>query len=127
MAELTWLESYCRASPATPSRVVQATLQEWFGIQISLGYLNQVRADLGLGSRTQEAGKKLEASPPTEPKWQEGAGGLLLVAAAEVSGLLSTMETAVSACTPCADARLAHLSARSRHMLVRTLLFLGVV
>ncbi len=37
------------------------------------------------------------------------------------------METAVSRCTPCAGARLAHLSARSRHMLVRTLLFLGVV
>jgi hypothetical protein len=72
-------------------------------------------------------GKKLEASPLTEPQWQEGAGGLLLVAAAEVSGLLSTMKTAVSTCTPCADARLAHLSARSRHMLVRTLLFLGVV
>jgi hypothetical protein len=58
---------------------------------------------------------------------QEGAGGLLLVAAAEVSGLLSTMETAVARCTPCAASRLAHLSARSRHMLVRTLLFLGVV
>jgi hypothetical protein len=33
----------------------------------------------------------------------------------------------VSACTPRGDARLAHLSARSRHMLVRTLLFLGAV
>jgi transposase len=63
MAERTWLESYCRASPATPSRVVQTTLQERFGIQISLGYLNQVRADLGLGSRTQEAGKKTRGIP----------------------------------------------------------------
>jgi transposase len=63
MAERTWLESYCRASPATPSRVVQVTLQERFGIQISLGYLNQVRADLGLGSRTQEAGKKTRGIP----------------------------------------------------------------
>ncbi len=72
-------------------------------------------------------GKKLEAFSPTEPQWQEGAGGLLLVAAAEVPGLLSTMETAVSACTPRGDSRLAHLSARSRHMLVRTLLFLGAV
>ena len=52
---------------------------------------------------------------------------MLLVAAAEASGLLSTLETAVSACTPCGDSRLAHLSARSRHMLVRTLLFLGAV
>jgi hypothetical protein len=72
-------------------------------------------------------GKKREASPAAEPQWQEGAGGLLLVAAAQETGLLSSMETAVSACTPCANARLGHLSARSRHMLVRTLLFLGVV
>src|SRR5205823_14251743 len=43
-----------------------------------------------------------------EPQWQEGAGGLLLVAAAEASGLLSTLETAVSACIPCGDSRLAH-------------------
>ena len=57
-AERTWLESYCHTSPGTPSRVVQAAFQERFGIQISLGYLNQVRAHLGLGSRTQEAGKK---------------------------------------------------------------------
>lgn len=33
----------------------------------------------------------------------------------------------MSACTPHADSRLAHLSARSRHILVRTLLFLGAV
>src|SRR5258708_14476459 len=52
---------------------------------------------------------------------------MLLVQAAQESGLLSTMETAVSACTPRDDSRLAHLSARSRHMLVRTLLFLGAV
>jgi transposase len=63
MAERAWLESYCRASPATPSRVVQETLQERFGIQISIGYLNQVRARLGLGRRTQEAGKKTRGIP----------------------------------------------------------------
>jgi transposase len=62
-AERTWLESYCRASPGTPSRVVQATLQERFGIQISLGYLNQVRARLSLGRRTQEAGEKTRGIP----------------------------------------------------------------
>ena len=37
------------------------------------------------------------------------------------------LETAVSTCTPRDDSRLAHLSARARHMLVRTLLFLGAV
>jgi hypothetical protein len=53
-----WLEHYCRTSPGTPSHVVQAALQERFGIQISIGYLNQVRANLGLGSRTPPSGKK---------------------------------------------------------------------
>jgi transposase len=62
-AERTWLESYCRASPGTPSSVVQASLQERFGIQISIGYLNQVRARLGLGRRTQEAGEKTGGIP----------------------------------------------------------------
>jgi transposase len=57
-AERIWLETYCHTSPGTPSRVVQTAFQERFGIQISLGYLNQVRARLGLGRRIQEAGKK---------------------------------------------------------------------
>jgi hypothetical protein len=38
--------------------VVQTAFQDRFGIQISIGYLNQVRARLGLERRTQEAGKK---------------------------------------------------------------------
>jgi tetratricopeptide (TPR) repeat protein len=60
-------------------------------------------------------GKKLDAdsSSSAEPQWQEGAGGLLLVAAARKTGLLSTLETAVSICTPCADSRLAQLFQRS--------------
>jgi transposase len=56
--ERVWLENYCHTSPGTPSRVVQTAFQERFGIQISIGYLNQVRARLGLARRTQEAGKK---------------------------------------------------------------------
>jgi transposase len=63
MAERAWLESYCRASPGAPSRVVQATLQERFGIQRSHGYLNQVRARLGLGRDTQKAGEKTRSIP----------------------------------------------------------------
>ncbi len=56
--ERLWLEHYCHRSPCTPSRVVQTAFQERFGIQISIGYLNQVRARLGLGSRTPVLGKK---------------------------------------------------------------------
>src|SRR2546427_11693251 len=36
--ERTWLESYCRASPGAPSRVVQASLPERFGSPISISY-----------------------------------------------------------------------------------------
>jgi transposase len=46
-----WLETTCREAPQTPSHVVQAALQERFGILISIGHLNRVRAELGLGSR----------------------------------------------------------------------------
>ena len=56
--ERAWLETYCHTSPGTPSRMVQTAFQERFGIQISIGYLNQVRARLGLGSRTPVSGKK---------------------------------------------------------------------
>jgi len=36
----------------------KVAFQERFSIQISIGYLNQVRARLGLARRIQEAGKK---------------------------------------------------------------------
>ena len=49
---LHWLETTCRAAPQTPSRVVQATLQERFGILVSIGHLGSMRAKLGVGSRT---------------------------------------------------------------------------
>lgn len=50
-----------------------------------------------------------------------------MVAAAEVSGLLSTLETALSSCTPEANSRLTRLSDTSRRMLLLTFLFLGAV
>ncbi len=47
-----WLETTCReAAPHTPSHVIQAALQERFGILVSIGHLNRVRAELGVGSR----------------------------------------------------------------------------
>lgn len=47
-----WLERTCREAPHTPSHGVQAALQERFGILVSIGHLNRVRAKLGVGSRT---------------------------------------------------------------------------
>jgi transposase len=52
-----WLEVMCREVPSTPSHVVQAALQERFGILVSIGHLNRVRAELGVGSRTPHRGK----------------------------------------------------------------------
>jgi transposase len=52
-----WLEMTCRQAPQTPSYVVQAALQERFGTLISIGHLNRVRAELGLGSRPGHRGK----------------------------------------------------------------------
>jgi transposase len=46
-----FLEITCREAPDTPSHVVQAALQERFGILVSIGHLNRVRAELGVGSR----------------------------------------------------------------------------
>jgi transposase len=46
-----WLETTCHATPEMPSRLVQAALQERFGILVSIGHLNRVRAKLGVGSR----------------------------------------------------------------------------
>jgi hypothetical protein len=53
----------------------------------------------------------------------------LLLAAANETGLLAALETALASCTHTQgpSSRLAHLSSSSRGMLVLTLLFLGVV
>ena len=53
----------------------------------------------------------------------------MLVAAANETGLLAALETALASCTHTQgpSSRLAHLSSSSRGMLVLTLLFLGVV
>jgi hypothetical protein len=47
----------CREAPSTPSHVVQAALQERFGILVSIGHLNRVWTELGVGSRAVHRGK----------------------------------------------------------------------
>ena len=49
-AVLQWLGAICRSAPQMPSREVQAALQDQFGVQVSLGHLNRVRAQLGIGN-----------------------------------------------------------------------------
>lgn len=65
--------------------------------------------------------------PEGEAQWQEGAGGLLLVAAAQETGLLAQLEAALACCSSEHAGRLGRLCPTSRQMFVLTLLFVGVV
>jgi hypothetical protein len=83
-----------------------------------------------MGRRKPHRSQGKKTSPPCsigESRWQEGAGGLLLLAAAHETGLLPALETPLASCTQEADSRLLQLSSPSRRMLVLTLLFLGAV
>src|SRR5438876_7563250 len=62
-----------------------------------------------------------------ESTWQEGAGSLLLLAAAHSTGLVTMLTTAVSTSPPPGESRLTHLRLESLHSLLLTLLFLPVV
>src|SRR5438093_13633300 len=55
---------------------------------------------------------------------EEGAGGLLLVAAAHETGLLSDLETAIASCQPTTAQSLLSSSSHCLHQLLLTLLFL---
>jgi transposase len=61
-----WLEGYCRGSPAPPSHVVQAALRARFGLRVSVGHLNAIRAALGLGRPRGAGGNRPSAAarPP---------------------------------------------------------------
>ena len=66
-------------------------------------------------------------SSAPEQSWQDGAGGLLLVAAAHETGLLAQLETAIAPClTQTAHPRLSP-SCRSQRSLLLMLLFLNAV
>jgi transposase len=53
-----WLLSYCQQHPHTPSHALQTLLREHFDVLISVGYLNQVRAALGVRYLRPTATKK---------------------------------------------------------------------
>jgi len=59
-----------------------------------------------------------------EANVQEGAGGLLLLAAANVSGLLANLETAIASCKPTTARSLLSSSSHCLRQLMLTLLFL---
>jgi transposase len=45
-----FLEASCREAPCTPSPTLQVTLQERFGLQVSVSQINRVRAALGVSN-----------------------------------------------------------------------------
>lgn len=63
-AVLRWLLATCRANPQMSSREVQAALQEQFGIHVSIGHLNRVRAQLGIGNHVGRLKKNNKRSVP---------------------------------------------------------------
>ena len=62
--------------------------------------------------------------PSAEANAQEGAGGLLLLAAASETGLLASLETAITSCEPPTARSLLSSSPRCLRQLLLTLLFL---
>ncbi len=46
-----WLVEYCRGAPGTPSRLVQAEIEERFRVAVSISQINRTRRALGVTSR----------------------------------------------------------------------------
>ncbi|HEX9869482.1 MAG TPA: hypothetical protein VGC99_12990, partial [Candidatus Tectomicrobia bacterium] len=72
-------------------------------------------------------GKKTLDDDPCGPSWQEGASGLLLLAAAQESGLLCALSEAIPCSSETASPRLARIDPAPRLSLLLTLLFMAVV
>ncbi len=53
-----WVVSYCQQAPHTPSHLLQQILREQFNVNLSIGYLNEVRAELGVRYVRPPQGKK---------------------------------------------------------------------
>src|SRR6266567_1039483 len=75
-----------------------------------------------MGGATQPPRRKKNHGA-VEANLQEGAGGLLLLAAAHETGLLGDLETAIASCEPTTARSLLSSSPRCLHQLMLTLLF----
>jgi transposase len=119
-----WLVAYCQDHPHTPSHALQLTLRAQFDVLISVGYLNQIRAALGVGY-VRPAKNPVPSTASAETMWQEGAGSLLLLAAAHETGLITALTAALPKAAPIT--RLGRMSRTTIRALLLTLLFLAVV
>ncbi len=54
-----WMVATCQAAPHTPSHQLQTAIRELFAVTISIGYLNQVRASLGIRYQRPHQEKKV--------------------------------------------------------------------
>ena len=54
-----WLLAYCQQHPQTTSQELQTLLREHYDVLVSVGYLNQVRAALGVRCQRPPKRKKL--------------------------------------------------------------------
>jgi transposase len=121
-----WLTEFCRSTPASSGRTVQAALFGRFGIEVSISQINRLRAALGVRRSVPGEGKNQPPDSDKEPRWQEGAGSLLLLAAAQETGLLSALEEAIPTSEQ-VPLRLAHATPKTRRQGILTLLFLPAV
>lgn len=53
-----WVVSYCQQAPHTPSHLLQQLLRDQLHVTLSIGYLNEVRAELGVRYVRPQQGKK---------------------------------------------------------------------
>lgn len=121
---LALVREHCQADPCISSSIVQHLLQERFSLCVSVSQLNRVRASLGLTRKLVPREKKPK-SISVEPGYRQGAGGLLLLAAAIETDLLTQLENALPTEVTRTRPPLAGSSAVVRRRLLLTLLFLG--
>lgn len=131
-AARAFLEEQCGQAPQTPSSTIQALLRERFGLSVSISQINRVRAALGVSNyrKPQQQEKNAKEEPASaQPEWQEGAGSLLLLAVAQQTDLLPSLERTLSPNLRAADPslRLAHNQPATLRSQLLTLLFLEAV
>ncbi len=120
-----WLVATCRDAPVQSGRMLQAALEAQCGLKVSVGHLNALRAQWNLRRPTGGA-EKNRPSTPSEPTWQEGAGSLLLLAAAQETGVIAALEQALPGAAP-TPLRLARSTPTTRRQSLLTLLLLPAV
>ncbi len=120
-----WLVERYRGTPGVPARVPRTETSDRFGVTVSLTHINRVRAGLGVGNTSRVRGE--DQRPPDETEWHEGAGSLLLLAAAHQTGLIDALEVALPEDLPADNGRRYHSDSSCRRSLLLTLLFLPAV